>query len=199
VLEALVQNIDAKSKFYKKGSSLTQLFLLNNYFYISKSVRTTPGLLDVINGPDSTNSPPNSLASAVYERPLKQNVDLYQDNWKGCVEHLMDVTYVQDGGLQQVLNSSQRQMVKDKFKNFNHDFDELWKVQKQYSIPDQDLRVMVLKDVNQIMIPMYDKFLAKYASSGGHGTMEFTKNAQKYIRYDVSMIKDMVNQFFTAS
>ncbi|OAQ24857.1 Exo70 exocyst complex subunit [Linnemannia elongata AG-77] len=200
VLEALVQNIDSKSRFYKKGQSLIQLFLLNNYFYISKSVRTTPGLLEVINGPDSGNTPPNSLASAVYERPLKQNVDLYQDNWKGCVEHLMDVTYVQDGGLQQVLNSSQRQMVKDKFKNFNHDFDELWKVQKQYSIPDMDLRTMVLKDVNQIMIPMYDKFLTKYASSsGGHGTMEFTKNAQKYIRYDVSMIKDMVNQFFTAS
>ncbi|KAF9906285.1 exocyst complex component exo70 [Linnemannia zychae] len=199
VLEALVQNIDSKSKFYKKGHSLTQLFLLNNYFYISKSVRTTPGLLEVVNGPDGANAPPNSLPSAVYERPLKQNVDLYQDNWKGCVEHLMDVTYVQDGGLQQVLNSSQRQMVKDKFKNFNHDFDELWKTQKQYSIPDQDLRLMVLKDVNQIMIPMYDKFLTKYASSGGHGTMEFTKNAQKYIRYDVSMIKDMVNQFFTAS
>ncbi|KAF9083262.1 exocyst complex component exo70 [Mortierella sp. AD031] len=199
VLEALVQNIDSKSRFYKKGQSLTQLFLLNNYFYISKSVRTTPGLLDVINGSDAANAPPNSLTSAVYERPLKQNVDLYQDNWKGCVEHLMDVTYVQDGGLQQVLNSSQRQMVKDKFKNFNHDFDELWKSQKQYSIPDMDLRALVLKDVNQIMIPMYDKFLTKYASSGGHGTMEFTKNAQKYIRYDVSMIKDMVNQFFTSS
>ncbi|KAF9986937.1 exocyst complex component exo70 [Mortierella antarctica] len=201
VLEALVQNIDAKSKFYKKGQSLTQLFLLNNYFYISKSVRTTPGLLELINGPDSaTSTPAINLNSAVYERPLKQNVDLYQDNWKSCVEHLMDVTYVQDGGVQQVLNSNQRQMVKDKFKNFNHDFDELWKTQKQYSIPDMDLRAMVLKDVHQILIPMYDKFLAKYASSGagaGATTMEFTKNLQKYIRYDVSMIKDMVNQFFT--
>ncbi|KAG9322813.1 hypothetical protein KVV02_005561 [Mortierella alpina] len=201
VLEALVQNIDAKSKFYKKGQSLAQLFLLNNYFYISKSVRTTPGLLELINGPDlATSTPANNLNSAVYERPLKQNVDLYQDNWKSCVEHLMDVTYVQDGGVQQVLNSNQRQMVKDKFKNFNHDFDELWKTQKQYSIPDMDLRAMVLKDVHQILIPMYDKFLAKYASSGagaGATTMEFTKNLQKYIRYDVSMIKDMVNQFFT--
>ncbi|KAF8937866.1 Cullin repeat-like-containing domain protein [Dissophora ornata] len=205
VLEALVQNIEAKSRFYKKGQTLTQLFLLNNYFYISKSVRTTPGLLEVINGPDTGNQPLNSLPSAVYERPLKQNADQYQDNWKTCVEHLMDVTYVQDGGLQQVLNSNQRQMVKDKFKNFNHDFDELWKTQKQYSIPDVDLRAMVLRDVNQVLIPMYDKFLAKYASSGGSGgvgagaTMEFTKNVQKYIRYDVSMVKDMVNQFFTNS
>ncbi|KAF9935090.1 Exocyst complex component 7 [Modicella reniformis] len=206
VLEALVQNIEAKSKFYKKGQVLTQIFLLNNYFYISKSVRTTPGLLEVINGPDANanaNAPLNSLPSAVYERPLKQNVDLYQDNWKTCVEHLMDVTYVQDGGVQQVLNSNQRQMVKDKFKNFNHDFDELWKTQKQYSIPDVELRAMVLKDVHQILIPMYDKFLAKYVSSTGSGgpgggtTMEFTKNAQKYIRYDGSMIKDMANQFFT--
>ena len=205
VLEALVQNIEAKSRFYKKGQTLTQLFLLNNYFYISKAVRTTPGLLEVINGPDSGNQPLNSLPSAVYERPLKQNVDQYQDNWKTCVEHLMDVTYVQDGGLQQVLNSNQRQMVKDKFKNFNHDFDELWKTQKQYSIPDVDLRAMVLKDVHQVLIPMYDKFLTKYASSGGSGgvgagsTMEFTKNVQKYIRYDVSMVKDMVAQFFTNS
>ncbi|KAI1316867.1 exocyst complex component exo70 [Mortierella claussenii] len=208
VLEALVQNIDAKSKFYKKGQHLTQLFLLNNYFYISKSVRTTPGLLELINGTSESDGAANSnlsasnLTSAVYERPLKQNVDLYQDNWKACVEHLMDVTYVQDGGVQQVLNSNQRQMVKDKFKNFNHDFDELWKAQKQYSIPDVDLRALMLKDVHQIMIPMYDRFLTKYASSGGSSgggatTMEFTKNVQKYIRYDVSMVKDMVNQFFT--
>ncbi|KAF9200335.1 exocyst complex component exo70 [Haplosporangium sp. Z 27] len=200
VLEALVQNIESKSKFYKKGQSLTQLFLLNNYFYISKSVRTTPGLLDIINGPDTAGVPAINLTSAIYEKPLKQNVDHYQDNWKTCVEHLMDVTYVQDGGVQQVLNSNQRQMVKDKFKNFNHDFDELWKTQKQYSIPDPDLRAMVLKDVHQVLIPMYDKFLTKYASSGGSGTtMEFTKNLQKYIRYDVSMIKDMVSQFFTNS
>ncbi|KAF9388708.1 exocyst complex component exo70 [Podila verticillata] len=195
VLEALVQNIDVKSKFYKKGQTLTQLFLLNNYFYISKSVRTHPGLLDLINGPDAANTPANSLASAVYERPLKQNADLYQDNWKPCVEHLMDVTYVHDGGVQHALNSNQRQVVKDKFKNFNHDFDELWKTQKQYSIPDQDLRQMVLKDVNQIMIPMYEKFLNKYSSN--NSSYEFTKNVQKYIRYDVSMVKDMVNQFFT--
>ncbi|KAF9317441.1 exocyst complex component exo70 [Podila horticola] len=195
VLEALVQNIDSKSKFYKKGQSLTQLFLLNNYFYISKSVRTHPGLLDLINGPDAANAPANSLTSAVYERPLKQNADLYQDNWKPCVEHLMDVTYVHEGGVQHVLNSNQRQMVKDKFKNFNHDFDELWKAQKQYSIPDPDLRAMVLKDVHQIMIPMYEKFLNKYSSN--NSSYEFTKNVQKYIRYDVSMVKDMVNQFFT--
>ncbi|KAF9303141.1 exocyst complex component exo70 [Mortierella antarctica] len=195
VFEALVQNIDSKSKFYKKGQSLTQLFLLNNYFYISKSVRTHPGLLDLINGPDGANAPANSLTSAVYERPLKQNADLYQDNWKPCVEHLMDVTYVHEGGVQHVLNSNQRQMVKDKFKNFNHDFDELWKAQKQYSIPDPDLRAMVLKDVHQIMIPMYEKFLNKYSSN--NSSYEFTKNAQKYIRYDVSMVKDMVNQFFT--
>ncbi|KAG0291132.1 exocyst complex component exo70 [Dissophora globulifera] len=199
VLEALVQNIEAKSRFYKKGQGLAQIFLLNNYFYISKSVRTTPGLLEIINGSDTG----NNLTSAVYERPLKQTVDAYQDNWRSCVEHLMDVTYVQDGGLQQVLNSNQRQMVKDKFKNFNHDFDELWKAQKQYSIPDMDLRAMVLKDLHQVLIPMYDKFLTKYASSGGSGgvgagaTMEFTKNVQKYIRYDVSMVKDMVQQFFT--
>ncbi|KAF9433811.1 exocyst complex component exo70 [Entomortierella beljakovae] len=200
VLEALVQNIDAKSKFYKKGQALSQLFLLNNYFYISKSIRTTPGLLEIINGPDTTGLPAASLTSAIYEKPLKTNLDLYQDNWRSCVEHLMDVTYVQDGGLQQVLNSNQRQTIKDKFKNFNHDFDELWKTQKQYNIPDPDLRAMVTKDLNQILIPMYDKFLTKYASSGSGGnTMEFTKNLQKYIRYDVSMVKDMVSQFFTNS
>lgn len=199
MLEALVQNIESKSKFYKKGQSLTQLFLLNNYFYISKSVRTTPGLLEIINGPDASSQPPTSLTSVVYEKPLKQNVDLYQDNWKTCVEHLMDVTYVQDGGVQHVLNSNQRQMVKDKFKNFNHDFDELWKTQKQYSIPDMDLRAMVLKDVNSIMIPMYEKFLNKYASGGSNNAYEFTKNVQKYIRYDVSMVRDMVNQFFTST
>ncbi|KAG0221911.1 exocyst complex component exo70 [Actinomortierella wolfii] len=197
-VDALVTAIEVKSKFYKK-KDLMQLFLLNNYYYISKSVKGYPKLAELLgvdaNAAPGVSSAASGTTAAAYEKNLKQTIDAYQENWKGLIEHLMDVTYVQDGDVQHVLNSQQRQTIKDKFKSFNHDFEELWKTQKTYSIPDVELRQLVLKDMYQVVVPMYDRFMSKYSSS----TNEFTKNMQKYIRYDVSMIRDLLNQFFTAS
>ncbi|KAG0256246.1 exocyst complex component exo70 [Actinomortierella ambigua] len=197
-VDALVAAIEVKSKFYKK-KDLMQLFLLNNYYYISKSVKSQPKLAELL-GVDANAGPGVSSASAgttasMYERLFRQTIDAYQENWKGLIENLMDVTYVQDGDVQHILNSQQRQTIKDKFKAFNHDFEEMWKTQKTYSIPDVELRQLVLKDMHQVVLPMYDRFMNKYSSSSN----EFTKNLQKYIRYDVSMIRDLINQFFTAT
>jgi hypothetical protein len=60
------------------------------------------------------------------------------------------------------LPQTDRRAIKDKFKSFNDDFEEMYKQQKRYAVPDTDLRSQIIKDIKQLMVPMYTRFLERY-------------------------------------
>lgn len=82
---------------------------------------------------------------------------------------------------------------KNKMQNFNTDFEEMYRAQKSYAMPDQELRNQVLREVKQVLLPLYSRFVDKY-----QGT-DFTKNPAKYIKYDRDQLERMINQFFEPS
>ncbi|CAG8472348.1 12990_t:CDS:10 [Acaulospora morrowiae] len=180
VLESLAQSLDSKSKTYKKAA-LTSIFLLNNYHYILKSIRTQ--FLSVL----------DPEIEFKYEKLVKKYNDAYQDSWKPCCGNLMDYTMVRGGTLKSTLGSNEKQNVKEKFKNFNTEFDEMCKVNKGYAIPDLELRTQVIKDIKAVLIPMYNRFLEKHQQS------EFSKTPTKYIKYDPVTLENMVNRLFDGS
>ncbi|KAI8808746.1 Cullin repeat-like-containing domain protein [Cladochytrium replicatum] len=182
VLIALVNTLESKSKGYSKKPTLALIFLLNNYHYILKNVRTS------------------ILANAVdkdldehFEKLVTEKKRAYQDGWKPFLELLMDTTYVDKGAVQKTLTKQQRELIKDKFKTFNNDFDELLKVQKTYTIPDIELRAEIIKDVKTVLIPMYSRFHDKYR------TIEFSKNPEKFFKYDKGSLENAVEKFFDSS
>ena len=180
--ETLLLDLDVKSKGYKKPT-LATLFLLNNLHYILKSVKGTK--LSEILGQERVE---------MIETSIKKQLDLYRISWMPIVEHLMDTMKISDGGkIITTLNSKQRDVIKEKFKNFNKDFDELYQVQKTYAIPDVELRAQVVKEVKQVLIPMYNRFYDRYTE------IEFTKNPDKYIKYNKEMLVAALDQFFDAS
>ncbi|KAG9284089.1 hypothetical protein G9A89_022863 [Geosiphon pyriformis] len=179
-LEALSNSLDSKARTYKKPA-LTCIFLLNNYQYILKTIKSQFVLLV------------DKEIENKYERLVKKYNDAYQDTWKPCFSHLMDYTYVRGGTLKTTLGSTDKQSVKERFKNFNNEFDELYKVHKAYAIPDIDLRNQVIKDIKVVLVPMYNRFLDRYQQS------EFSKNPTKYIRYDHVQLEGMVSRLFDGS
>ncbi|CAG8477746.1 11307_t:CDS:10 [Diversispora eburnea] len=133
------------AKTYKKPA-LTSIFLLNNYHYILKSIRSQ--FLSVL----------DSEIEFKHDKLVKKYNDAYQDSWKSCFGFLLDYTYVRGGTFK---TNNDKQTVKEKFKNFNTEFDELYKVHKGYAIPDLELRTQVIKDIRDVLIPMYNRFLEK--------------------------------------
>ncbi|CAG8728685.1 5635_t:CDS:2, partial [Racocetra persica] len=146
VLDCLAQSLDSKSKQYKKPA-LTAIFLLNNYYYILKSIRTQ--FMSVL----------DPEVESKFDKMVKKWNDAYQDTWKPCFSNLMDYTWVRGGALKTTLGSNEKQTVKEKFKNFNTEFDELYKVHKGYAMPDLELRSQVIRDIRAVLIPMYNRFL----------------------------------------
>lgn len=74
--------------------------------------------------------------------------------------------------------------------NFNIEFEEISRAQQTYAIPDTELRNQVIRDVKNVLVPMYGRFLDKYQNT------DFTKNPAKYIRYDKDKIDRMISHLF---
>lgn len=190
VIMALISNLESKSRGYKKVSTavdksggktiLACVFLLNNYHYILKSMKAFPALMNIL-GKDIV---------LKVERKIKEEMDYYQQSWKPYIAYLMDTTYIKNGTVSAQLTKAEKQGIKDRFKSFNTDFEETHKSQTSYVIPDTELRSLVLKDVKQLLIPMYQRFWDRY------NVIQFSEHPEKYLKYDPGTVERMLNKFF---
>jgi exocyst complex protein 7 len=46
-------------------------------------------------------------------------------------------------------------------KTFNLSFEDIWRTQKTYAIPDSELRFAIIRDVKNVLLPMYSRFIEK--------------------------------------
>ena len=60
------------------------------------------------------------------------------------------------------LSNQKRQVLKDKFKGFNTELEELHRVQKDWSVPDPSLRARVRDDNAELIVPLYTTFYQMY-------------------------------------
>ncbi len=56
------------------------------------------------------------------------------------------------------LSKQHRQQLKDRFKGFNVEFEELHRVQEQWSLPDPQLRSRVRGTNIEVIVPLYKEF-----------------------------------------
>ena len=56
------------------------------------------------------------------------------------------------------LSKQRRQQLKDRFKGFNVEFEELHRVQEQWSLPDPQLRARVRNNNVEVIVPLYNEF-----------------------------------------
>lgn len=65
-----------------------------------------------------------------------------------------------------------RAMVKDRFKTFNIQFEELHQRQSQWTVPDSELRESLRLAVAEVLLPAYRSFIKRF----GHVSHYFTLN-----------------------
>lgn len=178
-LDTLSSCLETRSRTLKKPG-LSALFLLNNYQHIAKVMQNSD-IADIV-GKDVV---------SIYDRNVTKNSAIFLDSWKTVVENLMDVTVVKSGSIKTALaGSGDRQNIKDRFKNFNEEFMDLYRTQRQFSVPDSELKSQLISDLKKMLTPMYVRFLDKYQDS------EFSRNKEKYIRYDRNQLEGMIEGLF---
>lgn len=135
----------------------------------------------------------------------------------------MQCLTVQSSGSGPVENSNiSRASVKDRFKTFNSQFEELHQRQCQWTVPDSELRESLRLAVAEVLLPAFRSFLKRfgYDDKNHFKTEQFRdhqeiykefcfvyvlclrpmiesgKNPQKYIRFSPEDLERMLNEFF---
>ncbi|KAL0915565.1 hypothetical protein M5K25_015992 [Dendrobium thyrsiflorum] len=185
IMQALQSNLDGKSKQYK-DPALTYLFLMNNLHYMVRSVRRSEAK-DLF-GDDWVQR---------HRRIVQQNAKQYRRvAWAKILQTLTVQCLSFSGsvpGGSDVGNSSgvSRANVKERFKSFNMQFEELHQRQSQWTVPDPELRESLRLAVAEVLLPAYRSFIKRFAP-----LIENGKNPQKYIRYTPEDLERMLAEFF---
>ncbi|KAF2976009.1 hypothetical protein EK904_010983, partial [Melospiza melodia maxima] len=76
---------------------------------------------------------------------------------------------------------------------FNDGLEELCKIQKAWAIPDMEQRDKIRRAQKTIVKETYGAFLSRF------GNVPFTKNPEKYIKYQVDQVGEMIEKLFDTS
>uniref|UniRef100_A0A8V1ANH7 Exocyst complex component 7 n=1 Tax=Gallus gallus TaxID=9031 RepID=A0A8V1ANH7_CHICK len=169
VLGNLQLNLLSKSKVYE-DPALSAIFLHNNYNYILKSLEKSE-LIQLVAVTQKT-------AERSYRELIEQQIQTYQRSWLKVTDYISErnLPVFQPG-----------------VKGFNDGLEELCKIQKAWAIPDVEQRDKIRRAQKTIVKETYGAFLNRYSS------VPFTKNPEKYIKYQVDQVGEMIEKLFDTS
>jgi len=186
IMQALQTNLDGKSKQYK-DQALTHLFLMNNIHYMVRSVRRSEAK-DLL-GDDWVQR---------HRRIVQQNANSYKRNaWSKILQCLSIQGLASSGGGSSMggdggnSSGASRALIKERFRTFNMQFEELHQKQSQWTVPDSELRESLRLAVAEVLLPAYRSFVKRFGPM-----VESGKNPQKYIRYTAEDLERMLGEFF---
>ncbi|KAL4295601.1 hypothetical protein GQ457_12G012460 [Hibiscus cannabinus] len=187
IMEALQTNLDGKSKQYK-DPALTQLFLMNNVHYIVRSVRRSEAK-DLL-GDDWIQ---------IHRRIVQQHANQYKRiSWAKVLQCVTIQGAAPPGGGGILGGDSgsgiSRAMVKDRFKNFSAQFEDLHMRQSQWNVPDTELRESLRLAVAEVLLPAYRSFNKRFGQA--LPMVENGKNLSQFIKYKPEDLERMLSEFF---
>ncbi|XP_022445239.1 exocyst complex component 7 isoform X5 [Delphinapterus leucas] len=183
VLGNLQLNLLSKSKVYE-DPALSAIFLHNSYNYILKALEKSE-LIQLVAVTQKT-------AERSYREHIEQQIQTYQRSWLKVTDYIAEKNLpVFQPGVK--LRDKERQVIKERFKGFNDGLEELCKIQKAWAIPDTEQRDKIRQAQKNIVKETYGAFLHRY------GSVPFTKNPEKYIKYRVEQVGDMIDRLFDTS
>ncbi|KAJ1704071.1 hypothetical protein LUZ63_003850 [Rhynchospora breviuscula] len=168
----LETNLDVKKKLYE-DEALQHIYIMNNLLYIVQKVK---------------DSEMKTLLGDNWVRKrrglIRQHSTGYlRASWTRVLSFLRDDGLVGSG-------HSNRNALKEKFKNFNNAFDEIYRVQTNWRVPDPQLR-------EELKISISEKVVQAYRSFYGRSRGQFEgRSASKYIKYAPEDLENHVADLF---
>lgn len=171
VLEA---NLEAGSRLYRDGR-LRNIFMMNNICYMVQKVK---------------NSDLKSFLGdnwiRLHNRMFQHQATNYERaSWSQVL------SYLSDDGLCAAGDAASRKIIREKFKNFNLSFEDVYRVQTAWSVPDDQLREDVRISISLKVIQAYRTFVGRYSSF-----LDGTKQRDRYIKYRPEDLEELLLDLF---
>ncbi|CAL9040438.1 unnamed protein product, partial [Musa banksii] len=174
IISYLESNLDEKSKVYEDGA-MWYIFLMNNILYIVNKVK---------------DSELGRLLGDHWIRRHRSQIRQYatsylRTSWTKVLSCLKDDGYGSGSS-----SSISKVALKEKFKNFNMAFEEIYRVQTTWKVPDPQLREELRISISEKVIPAYRSFMGRFGGQlegGRHG---------KYIKYTSDDLESHLSDLF---
>ncbi|KAL5229170.1 hypothetical protein ABZP36_017435 [Zizania latifolia] len=168
--------IEEKAMLYE-DEALQNIFLMNNLLYIVQKVK---------------DSELKTLLGDNWIRKRRGQIRRYstgylRSSWTRVLACL------RDDGLPQTMGSSSalKASLKERFKNFNLAFEELYKTQTTWRVMDPQLREELKISISEKVLPAYRSFVGRF-----RGQLEGGRSSARYIKYNPEDLENHVSDFF---
>eukprot|EP01122_Echinamoeba_exundans_P011924 TRINITY_DN4892_c0_g1_i1.p1 TRINITY_DN4892_c0_g1~~TRINITY_DN4892_c0_g1_i1.p1 ORF type:complete len:819 (+),score=195.76 TRINITY_DN4892_c0_g1_i1:23-2458(+) len=178
VLANLKENLDEKAR-KERNKTLANIFLLNNYYFVLKSLDGSGSVLG---------SEVGARAIQSYRGWVDEQRELYRSTFDPIMDYLDEDKYKMKDT--KSLGSKDKTTLKSRFSGFNKDFEEAFDLQNRLFVPDDGLRTELRRELRARILPAYRSFLDRW------GDGSFTKNPGKYVKISAEAMESMLNKFF---
>ncbi|KAK4256956.1 hypothetical protein QN277_006610 [Acacia crassicarpa] len=166
-------NLQEKSKLYEDGA-MQYIFLMNNMYYIVKKVKDSD-LRNVL-GDDWVRK---------RRGQIRQYATAYlRASWTKAL------TCLKDEGIGGSSSNASKNALKERFKNFNACFEDIYRIQTAWKVPDAQLREELRISISEKVLPAYRSFVGRF------GSQLEGRHAGKYIKYTADDLEGFLLDLF---
>ncbi|KAB5525130.1 hypothetical protein DKX38_022879 [Salix brachista] len=174
LLSTLESNLEEKSRLYEDGA-MQYIFLMNNILYMVQKVKDSE-LIKILGDQWVRN----------HRGQIRQNATAYlRAAWSKALSCL------KDEGIGGSSNSASKVALKERFKNFNACFEEIYRIQTGWKVPDPQLREELRISISEKVLPAYRSFMGRFGSQ-----LESGRHAGKYIKYTPDDLENYLVDLF---
>ncbi|KAJ6743799.1 EXOCYST SUBUNIT EXO70 FAMILY PROTEIN [Salix viminalis] len=176
IIKAIVLNLETWKNAYE-DTILSNLFAMNNHYHLYKHLKGTK-VGDLLG--DSW--------FREHDRCKDQYAEIFlRESWGKLPGHLSrEGLILFSGG-----RATARDLVKKRLKTFNEAFDEMYKKQSSWVVPDRDLREKICQQIVQAVVPIYRSYMQNYGP-----LVELDGSSNKYAKYSVQALEQMLSSLF---
>ena len=175
VMELLHTNLEGKSRLYK-DPSLSSIFLMNNGRYMLQKIRGSPEI--------------NAVVGEAWSRKRSTDLRQYHKNYQRETWSRV-LNLLRDDGVITVKGHVQKQVLKDRFKQFNAAMDEIQRTQGSWVVSDEQLQSELRVSIAAVIVPAYRSFLGRFSQHFTAG-----RQTEKYVKLSGEDLEAIIEELF---
>ncbi|XAR50326.1 hypothetical protein NMG60_11004617 [Bertholletia excelsa] len=174
LIKSLELNLEEKSKMYE-DNGMQYVFLMNNLLYIVEKVRDSE--LGKLLGDNWVRK---------HRGKIRQYATSYlRTSWSKTLSCL------KDEGIGGSSSNASKMALKERFKNFNANFEEVYRIQTSWKVPNAQLREELRISISEKVLPAYRAFLGRFGNQ-----LESGRHAGKYIKHSPEDLENYLLDLF---
>ncbi|KAK1433915.1 hypothetical protein QVD17_10833 [Tagetes erecta] len=174
LITSLEANLEEKSRLYD-DDALRYIFLMNNVLYIVQKVKDS------------------ELRNLLGDRWIRKHSGQIRQWHTSYLRSAWGkaLLCLKDDGIGGGSSSGSKLLLKERFKNFNACFEEIYRVQSVWKVPDEQLREELRISISEKVLPAYRAFVGRFGSQ-----LEGGRNGGKYVKYTLDDLENYLSDLF---